>query len=66
MDKIMARTMPGIPMICQSETRIKPISPAIAPRVIPKFRPMPAMIGIRREMIRKEFLPIRVTISFTR
>ena len=32
-EMIIASTMPGIPMICQSDTRIRPISPAIAPSV---------------------------------
>ena len=65
-EMIAASTMPGIPTICQSDTRIRPISPAMAPRVMPKFSPMPAMMGISRLRIRKEFLPIRVTISFAR
>ena len=66
MEMIIARTIPGIPQICQSETRIRPISPAIAPSVIPKFRPIPAMMGIRRLRIRKLFLAILVMISASR
>ena len=65
-EMIIASTIPGIPTICQSATRISPISPAMAPSVIPKFRPIPAMIGIRRDRIRNAFLPIRVTISLIR
>ena len=65
-ERIIASTTPGIPQICQSETKIRAISPAIAPSVIPKFRPIPAMIGISRHRIRNVFLPIRVTISLSR
>ena len=64
-ETITARTIPGMPTICQSETRIRAISAAMAPSVIPKFRPMPAMMGISRLRIRKELRPIRVTISLT-
>ena len=66
MEMIMARIMPGIPHICQSATKIRPISPAIAPRVIPKLSPMPAIMGISRLRIRKAFLPNLVTISLSR
>ena len=66
MDRIMARMTPGIPQICQSATRIRAISPAMAPRVMPKFSPMPAIMGISRQRIRKVFRPMRVTISFIR
>ena len=55
-----------MPQICQSETRMSAISPAMAPRVMPKFRPMPAMIGISRQRMRKMFRPMRVQISFSR
>ena len=63
---IAASTMPGIPTIPQSETKISPICPAIAPSVIPKLRPIPAMTGIRRERTRNEFLPSLERISFRR
>ena len=36
----------------------------MAPRVIPKLRPMPAIIGIKRDMTRKLFLLSLVIISF--
>ena len=65
-DRIIASTTPGMPHTCQSATKISAISPAIAPRVIPKFRPIPAIIGKSRQRMRKMFLPIRVTISFIR
>ena len=61
-----ASTRPGIPQICQSATKIRPISPAIAPRVMPKFRPIPAMMGISRLRIRKALRPRRVMISLSR
>ena len=38
----------------------------MAPSVMPKFRPMPAMMGIRRLRIRKAFLPSLVMISLSR
>ena len=38
----------------------------MAPRVIPKLRPIPAIIGMSRDRIRNAFLPIRVTISLRR
>ena len=58
-----ASTRPGIPQICQSATRISAISPAMAPSVMAKFRPIPAMMGISRLRIRKELRPRRVTAS---
>ena len=66
MDTIIARMMPGIPQICQSDTKISAISPAMAPRVMPKFSPMPAMMGISRLRIRNAFRASRVTISLVR
>ena len=66
MEMITASTMPGMPQICQSAAKIRPICPAIAPRVIPKFRPRPAMIGISRLRIKNVFLPILVRISLIR
>ena len=66
MEIIMARMIPGMPHICQSATKIRPISPAMAPSVIPKFSPIPAIIGINRLRIRKAFLPNLVTISLSR
>ena len=65
-ETIIARMTPGMPQICQSETKIRASSPAMAPSVMPKFRPIPAMIGINRLRIRKAFLPRRVMISFSR
>ena len=66
MERIIASTTPGMPQTCQSATRMSAISPAIAPRVMPKLRPMPAIIGKSRQRMRKMFLPIRVTISLRR
>ena len=66
METIMASTTPGMPQICQSDTKISASSPAMAPRVMPKFRPMPAMIGISRLRIRKALRPRRVMISLSR
>ena len=66
MEMIIASTTPGMPQICQSVTKISAISPAMAPRVMPKLRPMPAMMGMSRLRIRNTFLPMRVTISFNR
>ena len=66
MEMIIASTTPGMPQICQSETKIRAISPAIAPRVMPKFRPMPDMIGMSSARIRKMLRPMRVTISLIR
>ena len=65
-ETMQAKTIPGIPTICQSDTKIKAISPAMAPSVIPKLSPIPAMIGMRSARIRNAFLPIRVTISLMR
>ena len=65
-ERIMASTTPGIPQICQSDTNISAISPAMAPSVMPKFRPMPDMMGISKARIRKMFLPMRVMISLSR
>ena len=62
-EMMAARTIPGIPMICQSAVKISAISAAMAPSVIPKFSPIPAMIGMSRLRIRNAFLPMRVTIS---
>ena len=62
-EMMAARTMPGMPTMSQSLIRIRPISAAMAPRVMPKFRPMPAMMGIRRLTTRKEFRPMRVMTS---
>ena len=45
---------------------LQAISPAMAPSVMPKFRPIPAMIGISRLRIRNAFRPRRVMISFSR
>ena len=63
---IMDSTTPGMPTIAQSRTRISPIWPAMAPSTIPKFSPMPAMMGIRRERIRKELRPMRISSSWIR
>ena len=63
-DIIAAKIIPGTLTICQSHTRISAISAAMAPSVIPKLSPIPAMIGMRRLSIRKELRPILVTISF--
>ena len=65
-DRIIARITPGMPQICQSDTKISAISPAMAPSVMPKFRPMPDMMGMSRAKIRKMFRPIRVMISLSR
>ena len=65
-ERIMASTTPGMPQICQSVTKIRATCPAMAPSVMPKFKPMPAMMGIKRLRIRKIFRPIRVTISLSR
>ena len=65
-ERIIASTTPGMPQICQSETKIRAISPAIAPSVIPKFRPMPAIIGISRLRMRNALRPRRVEISLSR
>ncbi len=54
---------PGIPATPQSTARIKPICPAIAPRTIPKFNPIPASTGIRRDKTRKVLRLRRVIIS---
>ena len=62
----MASTMPGMPTMAQSEIRISPICPAMAPSTMPKFSPMPAMMGIRRDRIKNEFRPIRIRSSWTR
>ena len=66
MERIMASTTPGMPQICQSDTKISAISPAMAPSVMPKFRPMPDIMGMSRARIRKMFRPIRVMISLSR
>ena len=66
MDKIMASTTPGMPQICQSATRMTAISAPMAPRVMAKFKPMPAMMGKSRQSTRNRLRPMRVTISFSR
>ena len=58
-----ASTIPGMPTIPQSQIITNPICPAIAPRTIPKFRPIPAMMGINSDNIRKELRPILVMSS---
>ena len=63
---MVASTMPGMPQICQSEVKISAISAAMAPSVMPKFRPMPAMIGISSERIRKALRLSRFMISLSR
>ena len=66
MDRIIASTTPGIPQICQSATRMMAISAPMAPRVMAKFSPMPAIMGNSRHSTKNRFRPIRVTISFSR
>ena len=58
-----AKIIPGIPTIPQSYMKSSPICPAIAPRTIPKFKPIPAIIGINSDKIRKELRPILVINS---
>ena len=65
-DRIIASTTPGMPQICQSVTKISAIWPAMAPKVMPKFKPIPDMMGISRLRIKKMFRPIRVMISLSR
>ena len=66
MDRIMASTTPGMPQICQSATRMTAISAPMAPSVMAKFRPMPAIMGNSKQRTRNRFRPIRVTISLSR
>ena len=58
-----AKRRAGMPPIPQSTTRISPTCPAMAPRTIPKFNPMPARMGMINERTRMESLPRRVIIS---
>ena len=37
-----ANAMPATPMMFQLMAKMRPICPAMAPRVMPKFSPMPA------------------------
>ena len=66
METMAARIMPGMPQTCQSAAKISPISPAMAPSVIPKFIPMPAITGISRLRIKNALRPRRVMTSFKR
>ncbi len=63
---IIASSIPWTPMTFQSVMKISPISPAIAPRTMPKLSPIPAMIGIRSDNTRNESRATRATISWTR
>lgn len=60
---IAARSMPCTPTMFQSQTKIRPICPAMAPSTMPKFRPMPAMMGISRESTRNELRDRRTKSS---
>ena len=66
MDKRHARKKPGIPVsLCV--TVMKAANwPAIAPRTMPKFSPIPARTGIIREITRKEFRASLVTRSLAK
>ena len=66
MDRIMDSTTPGMPQICQSATRMTAISAPMAPRVMAKFSPMPAMMGNSKQSTRNRFRPMRVMISLSR
>ena len=66
MEMIAARIRPGMPHTCQSAAKIRPISPAIAPSVIPKFMPMPAITGMSRLRIRNALRPRRVITSLNK
>ena len=63
---IAARTSPCSPTTFQSLTKIRPICPAIAPSTMPKFSPMPAMIGTSSESTRNELRDSRTSISWIR
>lgn len=66
MEMIAARISPGMPQTCQSAAKINPIWPAIAPSVMPKFIPMPAITGMSRLRMRKALRPRRVMPSLSR
>ncbi len=48
-DIIIAKKKPCNPITSQSVINIKAICPAIAPNTIPKFNPIPSIIGINNE-----------------
>ena len=60
---IAASTMPFRPTTFQSLTKINPSCPAMAPRTMPKFSPIPAIMGTSSERTRNELRDRRISIS---
>ncbi len=65
-EMMAAKVMPYTPATCQSLTKIRPICPAMAPRTMPKLRPMPAMMGMSNDNTRNALRDSRISISCTR